>query len=185
MKISFDFNPSTKKITNISVEDQPEINTTLPIISIENNTLVISKSALELIGAVAGDRIAVNYWTVNNEETFPVIGKSEVFDDPESGLLLSKKSTIRFQGQNRTTLLEYGSILRSLIHLDLNFVQGDKYGSIFILEVFKNNMFKLVKFEQEKQTNDVEESSLNDINDHINELEDEINSIIRDNDLPF
>jgi hypothetical protein len=165
MKISFDFNPSTKKITNISVEDQPEINTTLPIISIENNTLVISKSALELIGAVAGDRIAVNYWTVNNEETFPVIGKSEVFDDPESGLLLSKKSTIRFQGQNRTTLLEYGSI--------------------FILEVFKNNMFKLVKFEQEKQTNDVEESSLNDINDHINELEDEINSIIRDNDLPF
>lgn len=94
-----------------------------------------------------------------------MIGKSEVFDDPESGLLLSKKSTIRFQGQNRTTLLEYGSI--------------------FILEVFKNNMFKLVKFEQEKQTNDVEESSLNDINDHINELEDEINSIIRDNDLPF
>ena len=44
-----------------------------------------------------------------------------------------------------------GLMLRSLIHLDLNLVQGDKYGSIFILlhvdiQLFQYHLLKIFSF---------------------------------------
>lgn len=167
MKVSFEFDPKTKKITNLLIQDQPEINIALPTIRIEDNKLIFSKSAIELIGVKVGERIAINYWTVNNQETFPVIGKSSVFGDSDNGLKLTKSNTIAFRGQNRTSLL--------------------MYGSIFLIESFKDNMFKLVKLEQEKIDLKEDDSVLSNIEEHNAELEEEINSIIdeNNNDLSF
>ena len=48
----------------------------------------------------------------NNEVTFPVIGKSEVFSDPESGNKLSRNGTVSFKGTQQTILSKYGQLFR-------------------------------------------------------------------------
>jgi hypothetical protein len=47
-----------------------------------------------------------------------------------------------------------GLMLKSLIHLDLSFVQGDKYGSIFILlptdfQLHQHHLLKILSFSTE------------------------------------
>ena len=42
------------------------------------------------------------------EETFPVIGKSELFTDSTGGNRLTKSNTVSFRGTQREILLEYG-----------------------------------------------------------------------------
>lgn len=156
--ISFDFDETTKKVTNLKVVS---IDKALPTsdnyLEVQDNKLKLGKEAVTLLEANSGDRIQVNYWTVNNQETFPVIGKSAVFTDPTGGNALSKSNTVSFRGNQRTVLLEYGNL--------------------FKLEPFKEGMFKLVpiindNIEQEQKELD----NLNMIGD---EIADEFD------DLPF
>lgn len=70
-----------------------------------------------------GDRIAVNYVQKTNELTFPVIGKSEIFCDPNAGNKITKSNTVLFKGTQKDLLL--------------------KYGQKFELEEYKPGMFKL------------------------------------------
>ena len=72
----------------------------------------LSKEAVKALGGVAGDRITINYWTVNSETTFPIIGKSECFGDPTGGNRLTKSNTVSFRGMQRDILLEYGSFFK-------------------------------------------------------------------------
>ena len=81
-------------------------------VTVADNKLVLSKAAVKALGGVAGDRIAVNYWTVDNETTFPVIGKSECFGDSTGGNRLTKSNTVSFRGVQRDILLEYGSFFK-------------------------------------------------------------------------
>ena len=81
-------------------------------VTVADNKLVLSKEAVKALGGVAGDRIAINYWTVDNETTFPVIGKSECFGDPTGGNRLTKSNTVSFRGMQRDILLEYGSFFK-------------------------------------------------------------------------
>ena len=81
-------------------------------VTVADNKLVLSKEAVKALGGVAGDRIAVNYWTVDNETTFPVIGKSECFGDSTGGNRLTKSNTVSFRGVQRDILLEYGSFFK-------------------------------------------------------------------------
>ena len=81
-------------------------------VTVANNKLVLSKEAVKALGGVAGDRIAVNYWTVNSETTFPVIGKAIYFSDPTGGNRLTKSNTVSFRGMQRDILLEYGSFFK-------------------------------------------------------------------------
>ena len=89
--ISFDFDETTKKVTNLKVIS---IDKTLPTsnnyLEVQDNKLKLGKEAVTLLEANSGDRIQINYWTVNNQETFPVIGKSGIFTDPTGGNALSK-----------------------------------------------------------------------------------------------
>ena len=156
--ISFDFDETTKKVTNLKVVS---IDKALPTsdnyLEVQDNKLKLGKEAVTLLEANSGDRIQVNYWTINNQETFPVIGKSAVFTDPTGGNALSKSNTVSFRGNQRTVLLEYGNL--------------------FKLEPFKEGMFKLVpiindNIEQEQKELD----NLNMIGD---EIADEFD------DLPF
>ncbi len=81
-------------------------------VTIANNKLVLSKEAVKALGGVAGDRIAINYWTVDSTTTFPVIGKAEYFGDSTGGNRLTKSNTVSFRGMQRDILLEYGSFFK-------------------------------------------------------------------------
>ena len=81
-------------------------------VTVANNKLVLSKEAVKALGGVAGDRITINYWTVDSETTFPVIGKSECFGDSTGGNRLTKSNTVSFRGTQRDILLEYGSFFK-------------------------------------------------------------------------
>lgn len=94
-------------------------------VSVLENKLVLTQDAVNLLNASSGDRIAINYVQISNQETFPVIGKSDVFVDPNSGNKLTKSNTVSFRGVQRTMLATYGTT--------------------FELEIYKNKMFKLKK----------------------------------------
>ena len=155
--ISFDFDETTKKITNLKVVS---IDKSLPTsdnyIEVQDNKLKFGKEAISLLEANPGDRIQVNYWTVNNQETFPVIGKSAIFTDMTGGNALTKSNTVSFRGNQRTVLLEYGNL--------------------FKLEPFKSGMFKLVPVESEIDNLEQEKKELDDLNSIDDDLFD---------DLPF
>lgn len=155
--ISFDFDETTKKVTNLKVIS---IDRSLPTsdnyIEVQDNKLKLGKEAISLLEANPGDRIQVNYWTVNNQETFPVIGKSAIFTDMTGGNALTKSDTVSFRGNQRTVLLEYGNL--------------------FKLEPFKSGMFKLVPIESEIDNLEQEKKELDDLNSIDDDLFD---------DLPF
>jgi hypothetical protein len=144
LKISFDLDEVTKKISNLKVVSVSKEILESPTLEVLDNKLKLSKAAIELLKVQANDKIAVNYWTVGNEETFPVIGKAEVFTDEEGGNRITRSNTISYRGQQRTILLEYGSL--------------------FTLETFKDGMFKLVKVEQEASDLINENNDLQDLN---------------------
>ncbi len=93
LKISFDFDESTQKVTNVKVTKS---NSTTPAstngedLVVEENKLVLTTDAVNKLGAVAGDRISINYWTVDNQTTYPIISKSEVFTDGANGKFFVK-----------------------------------------------------------------------------------------------
>ena len=89
-----------------------EYNVDEATVTVADNKLVLSKEAVKALGGVAGDRIAVNYWTVDNETTFPVIGKSECFGDSTGGNRLTKSNTVSFRGVQIDILLQYGSFFK-------------------------------------------------------------------------
>lgn len=117
-------------------------------VEVHANKLQFGTAALSLLGAKPGDRLAVNYWTINNEETFPVIGKAEIFTDSNGGNILSKSKTMSFRGNQNVVLSEYGKF--------------------FTLETFKTGILKMVPTTKE------EESFLSELEDleSINKQED-------------
>ena len=141
--ISFNFDETTKKVTNLKV-----VEVTIPksdnYLEVQDNKLKLGKEAIKLLEANSGDRIQVNYWTVNNQETFPVIGKAAIFTDPDGGNCLTKSDTVSFRGHQRDVLLEYGNL--------------------FKLEPFKSGMFKLVSVSEEVDNLETENKELEDLN---------------------
>lgn len=130
LKISFDFDETTNSVTNVKVVKTASKfeNLDLPIVELGDSKLIMSPKAIELLSAQIGDRISVNYIQKNNELTFPVIGKSEVFTDKEVGNKLSKTNTVSFRGSQKTCL--------------------SQYGNLFKLEALRPGVFKMVKIEE-------------------------------------
>lgn len=165
--ISFDFDEVTQKVINLKVTSLSKVNLDEgeAMVQLMDNKLKLTPKAISMINAQPGDRIQVNYWTENNQNTFPLIGKSEVFTDKEEGSKLTKSETVSFRGNKNTTL--------------------KIYGKLFKLEPFKNGMFKLVKVETEPT--EQEQAELNDLNN--SEIDEEIQEIISQaedyDSLPF
>lgn len=86
-----------------------EMDLTNAIVEVGDNKLILSKDATVALNVKPKDRIAINYWNVDKETTFPVIGRSEWFTDPTDGNKLTKGNTVSYRGQQRTILLEYGT----------------------------------------------------------------------------
>ena len=166
--ISFDFDEVTQKVSNLKVTSLSKVNLNEgePLVQLMDNKLKLTPKAIEMIGAQVGDRIQVNYWTENNHNTFPLIGRSEFFTDKEEGSKLTKSNTVSFRG-NKNTVLKV-------------------YGELFKLEEFKDNMFRLVKVETENEATESEQKELEDLNS--SEIDEEIKNILEDednSDLPF
>jgi hypothetical protein len=136
--IQFDFDPETSEITNLRVVKVGE-QVDDAIVTLDDNKLILSKSAQLLLGVIPNDRITVSYYTVSPEETFPVIGKSELFTDSNGGNRLTKSNTVSFRGTQREILLEYGKS--------------------FKLEPFKS-YFKMVKLEEESDNDNLGDEEL-------------------------
>ena len=136
LKISFDLDEVTKKISNLKVVSISNEVLESATIEVLDNKLKLSKAAVDMLGAAANDKVTINYWTVDNELTFPVIGKAEAFTDSDGGNRLTRSNTISYRGQQRDILLEYGSL--------------------FTLESFKDGIFKLnkVKIEDDSLNNE-------------------------------
>jgi hypothetical protein len=136
--IQFDFNPDTSEVTNLRVVKVGE-QVDDAIVTLDDNKIKLSKSAQLLLGVIPNDRLTVSYYTVNPEETFPVIGKSELFTDSNGGNRLTKSNTVSFRGTQRDILLEYGKS--------------------FKLEPFKS-YFKMVKIEDQLENDDLSDEEL-------------------------
>jgi hypothetical protein len=109
--MDFEFKPG-----KLGYKTKDEINTDYEFdkatVTIDQNKLILSQEAIKALNASPGDRIAINYWTVNSWETFPLIGKAEMFSDSEGGNRLTKSKTVSFRGNQRDILKEYGTLFR-------------------------------------------------------------------------
>lgn len=114
LRISFDFDLESQAVTNVNVVKMPSKydNINLPVIEVGDNKLILSTKAIELMSVHSGDRLAVNYIQKSNEFTMPVIGKAEMFADPNAGNKLSKSNTVSFKGTQRTILTKYGQLFK-------------------------------------------------------------------------
>lgn len=110
LTISFDFDEKSKTISNLQVVEKEDldIEDESSQILLTSNKLIFSKKALSLMSATSGDRIAINY-AQHEGQTFPVIGKSEYFSDPDSGNKLTKSNSILFKGIQNDMLKQFGT----------------------------------------------------------------------------
>lgn len=81
------------------------------VIVLEDNKLILTQKLLDIIEAEPGDRLLVSF-KEENGIYYPVIAKSEVFADPESGNKLTKSLTLSYRGKQREQLLIYGTEFR-------------------------------------------------------------------------
>lgn len=93
-------------------------------VELTSNRLILSKECVSLLTLSPGDRVSIMYYTVDNQTTFPLIGKSEIFTDAMDGNKLTKSNTVSFRGQQNEVL--------------------KLYGNFFCLEEFRTNVYKLV-----------------------------------------
>ncbi len=141
-KISFDFNEISKEVSNISVIEYNEEecrlskDSQMPIfVKVELNKLVLSSGLIKCLNISAGDRVSINYVNIDNATTFPVIGKAIEFGDPDSGNKITKSNTVSYRGNNRNVILQYGSL--------------------FTIEKYKQNQFKMISIDSIDQCNTI------------------------------
>lgn len=178
LKISFDFDEITRKVSNLKVTSEKAESTCDYDLRVDENKLELTPEATERLGATAGDRIAVNYWTIDNETTYPIISKAELFTDGSDGNKITKKCTVSFKGQQRTSLLKFGSLFTFSEFKDKNGVVKD---NVFVLTPIEDQR-ESIEPEQFQEEKEIAKELDN------NTLENEIAAMLGENDedaLPF
>lgn len=167
-KISFDFNETSKQISNVKIKEvsTPEDTGIYTYeLEVEDNKLKLYPPAIEKLKAATDDRISIQYVLLGVGKSTPVIGKAEVFTDALDGNKLNKAGTIAFRGEKRNTLLQF----------------GDKFN----LEPYKDGIWKLVPIKTEENVDlTQEQKELEELDQQSNNSElDELLSSM--DDLPF
>lgn len=110
MRISFDFDEVTKKISNLNVEDSSLLKKGKPIKQNKGNKLVLKGSSLKLtddmmslLKVTNGDRLCIRF----NPD--PVILTPDTANEPSGGNLITKSSTISCKGTTGELLAERGN----------------------------------------------------------------------------
>ena len=115
LNISFTFDESTHKISNLNVKEikkyiKPETYVSEEYdLEILDNKIQLSPNALVKLNAVPNDRITINYWYVGPNKSYPIISKADVFDNGVDGNRLTKSKTFSFRGEQRDILLKFGT----------------------------------------------------------------------------
>lgn len=165
LNISFDFDESTHKVSNLQVIEKEVIESKIEgpyDIQILDNKIQLTSEAVEKLGVVVGDRIAINYWYSSPNDAYPIISKADVFEGVD-GLKLNKSKTLAFRGEQRETLLKYGT--------NFSFEEWrDKTGKV------KEKVFKLIPVKEDDSLSDkkllaIEEANVDAMNQK--ELEDD------------
>ena len=177
LKISFEFDEVSQKISNLKVESANAIVNKAYDLRIDDNKIELTSSAVNKLKAIAGDRISVNYWTVDNQTTYPIISKSEVFTDGADGNKLTKKGTVSFKGQQRTSLLKFGSLFTFSEFKDKN---GEVKDNVFILTPVDDS-----SSQSENDFTDVKESMEELEDSRVEDVIDEILGEDNEDALPF
>lgn len=177
LRVSFEFDEVSQKISNLKVESANAITNKSYDLLVDENKLELTSSAINKLGAIAGDRISVNYWTVDNQTTYPIISKSEVFTDGADGNKLTKKGTVSFKGQQRTSLLKFGSLFTFSEFKDKN---GEVKDNVFILTPVDES-----SSQSENDFTDVKESMEELDGSRVEDVIDEILGEDNEDALPF
>lgn len=177
LRISFEFDEVSQKISNLKVESANAIVNKEYDLRIDDNKIELTSSAVNKLKAIAGDRISVNYWTVDNQTTYPIISKSEVFTDGSDGNKLTKKGTVSFKGQQRTSLLKFGSLFTFSEFKDKN---GEVKDNVFILTPVDDS-----SSQSENDFTDVKESMEELEGSRVEDVIDEILGEDNEDALPF
>lgn len=177
LRISFEFDEVSQKVSNLKVESANAIVSKAYDLRVDDNKIELTSSAINKLGAIAGDRISVNYWTVDNQTTYPIISKSEVFTDGSDGNKLTKKGTVSFKGQQRTSLLKFGSLFTFSEFRDKNDEVKD---NVFILTPVDDS-----SSQSENDFTDVKESMEELDGSRVEDMIDEILGEDDENALPF
>lgn len=180
LNISFDFNENTLQVSNVRVTQNThtnisKVNSNNYDMEVVENKIILTSNALEKLGVSTGDRVSINYWTINNKNTYPIISKSDVFTDGSDGTKVTKSGTISFRGEQRNILLEYGRVFSFE-----EFVDNEG--------LVKPGVFKLVAQKDEVVDNELsdEETALRESD--LPNFTDDITAISSDDnedDLPF
>lgn len=93
--------------TKRSKKDKKDSN----FIYLEDNKLVLSQELVNILDAVPGDRLIITF-KEKDEKYFPVISKSEIVADSNSGNKLTKSLTLSYRGKQQEELLIYGNKFR-------------------------------------------------------------------------
>ena len=101
----------------------------------------MTSEAVKKLGVVTKDRIAINYWYAGPSNAYPIISKADVFDEGVDGNQLTKNKTISFRGEQRDTLLKYGSAFKFETWVD-------KSGKV------KEGVFKLIPIKEDESLSD-------------------------------
>lgn len=181
LRISFDFNETSKSVTNVKVSEldgkSRGINTNstpfaepddMPDLEVLENKLQLSKSALQKLDVKADDRISIQYINEGIGVAQPVIGKSAIFTDRLNGNRLTQKGTVSFRGEKRSTLIEFGTL--------------------FNLQEYKDGIWKLIPITISDEVDDLSEENSDMEALNTSEIDKEIEAVIAssaDNDLPF
>lgn len=139
-----------KKTTRKSSPKVKEDEDTTPKLTLADNKYILNKAAVELLGADADARLDIKYHKVENS-LVPIIGLDESFGT-HGGNRLTKTGTVSCRGNANTQLA--------------------RYGDLFILEPYKDNLFLL---KGNKDTDTIEEKETPDnINLNLDGLVDEV-----------
>lgn len=169
-KISFDFDESTHKVSNIKVIEKQELVDELEQygeydLQVLDNKIQLTSDAANKLGVVTGDRVAINYWYSGPNDAYPIISKADVFTDGVDGLKLTKSKTLAFRGEQRDILLKYGTAF--------SFEEWrDKTGKV------KDGVFRLIPVKEDDRTSEkeivaIEEAAVESMTQE--ELEDDAN----------
>lgn len=117
MKISFEFDPKTKKVSNVTVEGVSEevkpkatrakkLPTVIenPKITLNNTSLKLNQEVLDKLGVKVGDRLLVNF---TKEQ--PVLVTPEQAGLEKGGNLITKSLTVSCKGKTSEMLAAFGS----------------------------------------------------------------------------
>lgn len=130
MLIEFDFDPETGEYTPISREIIEETKkskktkskddgSTEPLITLEENKIVLNSKAVEVLGAEYEDKVSIVYSNCGGLLR-PVISLG-------SGNKLTKSNTVACRGANRDKLAEFGEVFKLISQEDGTFIMDGGY----------------------------------------------------------